>query len=97
MINHIGADGRDFHTHWWDEFRIYTGAKGNKNEFRHDKYTAGIFMYSKGVSKRHPAWGTMALTTLKDGEISHRTDWAEKTWGDSLLDFWDDFSCINRK
>ena len=29
---------------------------------------------------------------IEGGSISHRTAWADVTWGDSLLDFWDDFS-----
>ena len=37
------------------------------------------------VSSLHPDEGT-------EGGISHRTAWANYSWGDSLLDFWDDFS-----
>ncbi len=37
------------------------------------------------VSSLHPDGGT-------EGGISHRTAWANYSWGDSLLDFWDDFS-----
>ncbi len=37
------------------------------------------------VSSLHPDGGT-------EGGITHRTAWANYSWGDSLLDFWDDFS-----
>jgi len=40
-------------------------------------------------------YGSIALAVLdgQDGQdASLRTGWADRTWGDSLLDFWDDFS-----
>ena len=41
------------------------------------------------LSSLHPDGGT-------EGGISHRTAWANYSWGDSLLDFWDDFSADGR-
>ena len=38
-----------------------------------------------GSASLHPDGGT-------EGGVSHRTAWANYSWGDSLLDFWDDFS-----
>ena len=34
----------------------------------------------------------MALSTTAAGDVTFRTNWAELSWGNSLLDFWDDFS-----
>ena len=34
----------------------------------------------------------MALSTTSTGNVTFRTNWAELSWGNSLLDFWDDFS-----
>ncbi len=67
-------------------------ANQNTNEFRSDTNFAGLFMQSKGLDPKSPAWGTLALATTWAGETSHRTDWADLSWGDSLLDFWDDLS-----
>ena len=80
LANFIGADG--------------TGsvAKANRNVFRSDDTVQGILMDSEGVDKDDPRWGTMALTTSTDVQTSHRTAWANLSWGNSLLDFWDDFS-----
>jgi non-lysosomal glucosylceramidase len=91
--NCIGADGRDY-TKDWDGKRLYTGSMDNKNEFREDAELSGIYMSSDGVAADSVDWGTMALTTLPgaDDELSYRTAWAKRTWGGSLLDFWDDFS-----
>jgi uncharacterized protein (DUF608 family) len=37
-------------------------------------------------------WGTLTLSTPESGEVTFRTNWAELSWGNSLLDFWDDFA-----
>ncbi len=51
----------------------------------------GLFMHSTGLDPKNPAWGTLALaTTSKD--VTYRTAWSDIAWGDTLLDFWDDFS-----
>lgn len=36
-------------------------------------------------------WGTLAFVLLDRPVTSRRTTWARRSWGDSLLDFWDDF------
>lgn len=35
--------------------------------------------------------GSLALAWLDAQHVSYRTGWADYTWGDTLLDFWDDF------
>jgi uncharacterized protein (DUF608 family) len=91
--NFIGKDGREQTSNWKGDY-IPTGAKNNKNKFRSTDQFTGIYMYSDGVKKDHPAWGTMALTTPleEDGKITYRTSSAQNSWGNALLDFWDDFS-----
>ena len=95
LNNFIGADGT-------------SGApKDNRNSYREADGLAGIFMESAGVDPDSPQWGTLALTTpyaaggqasphrnggIEGGGITHRSAWANYSWGDSLLDFWDDFS-----
>lgn len=80
--NFIGADGS-------------AGAPSkNSNEFRpakgKDKFQ-GIFMSSAGVAPDSEQWGTMAIATTTLKGATYRTAWADKSWGDTLLDFWDDF------
>ena len=95
LNNFIGADGT-------------SGApKDNRNSYREADSLAGIFMESAGVDRDAPQWGTLALTTpraadgqasphsnggIEGGVITARSAWANYSWGDSLLDFWDDFS-----
>jgi len=94
LNNFIGADGTS------------SAPKDNRNSYREGDGLAGIFMESSGVDPDAPQWGTLVLTTplppsvppsqwgeaQQGGRISHRTAWANYSWGDSLLDFWDDFS-----
>ncbi|MCY4248281.1 MAG: GH116 family glycosyl-hydrolase, partial [Chloroflexi bacterium] len=82
LRNFIGTDGS-------------SGApKSNINHYREADGLAGLFMESIGVAPDAPQWGTLALAAPlnSDCRVSHRTAWANLSWGDSLLDFWDDFS-----
>jgi len=76
----------------------------NVNEFREAGKLAGIFLRSDGVDPKAEQAGTMALAALSPAknrtDRTDRTDptdrtyrraWANLSWGDSLLDFWDDF------
>lgn len=73
-------------------------AKGNVNTFRADSNRGGvqgIYFTSEGVPADAETFGTMALCVVGVvGEaadaVTHRTAWASRSWGDSLLDFWDD-------
>ena len=50
-------------------------------------------MQSSGVDKDAAQWGTLGPDhAVKRDGITARTAWANYSWGDSLLDFWDDFS-----
>lgn len=93
MRNFIGKDGHEHTSDWKGDF-IPIGANDNRNEFRTTGQFSGIYMYSEGVSKDSPAWGTMALSTPaeENAKISYRTSSAQNSWGNALLDFWDDFS-----
>ncbi|HVF10577.1 MAG TPA: GH116 family glycosyl-hydrolase, partial [Abditibacteriaceae bacterium] len=63
----------------------------NVNEFRSES-VSGILMRSDGVDPQAEQWGSMAFATTARSGVSQRTAWAALSWGDSLLDFWDDFS-----
>ncbi|MDN5213049.1 GH116 family glycosyl-hydrolase [Fulvivirgaceae bacterium BMA12] len=77
--NYIGVDG------WSGK------PKGNYNEYRESKGLKGLYMYSDGVDKKDVNWGTMALTTLADKEVTYRTSWAKLGWNWTFREFWDDF------
>ena len=95
MRNFIGKDGSRFYTDWKGDC-IPTGAAANRNEYRDNGMFRGIYMYSDGVDKGDPAWGTMALVTTSDEEVSYRTSTRRNDWSNSILDLWDDFSADGR-
>lgn len=49
-----------------------------------------------GVGAPSESDGSIALSVLGDTPNSRRLNWAKRTWGDSLLEFWDDFSSDGR-
>lgn len=83
LPNFIGNDG------------VTRQAKANTNAYRQQDNLSGIFL-SPGpeIPTNSDTWGSMAVSTLSEGDglMSYRTAWAKLSWGDSLLDFWDDFS-----
>lgn len=92
MPNFVGMDGSTTAKDWLQNPQA-TGCSGNVNELR----DGGIFMRSTGVPQHAEQWGTMALALAQERggsgqRVSSRTAWAKLSWGDSLLDFWDDFS-----
>jgi non-lysosomal glucosylceramidase len=77
--NFVGTDGQN-------------GApSNNRNEFRESSGLAGVYLRSEGVDPGSEQWGTIALSTTRTTDVTYRTAWANLSWGDALLDFWDDF------
>jgi non-lysosomal glucosylceramidase len=89
--NFIGSDGSTT-TRVWGDVDLPTGTKDNRNTYRQTTKLRGIFMDSRGVDPQSERWGTIALVTTATTGITYRTAWATLSWGDSILDFWDDFS-----
>ena len=80
LQNFIGHDGTEGES------------KGNQNRYRAGDGFQGLYLTSKGVDRNAGQWGSMALATPCDGNVSYRTAWKNIGWGSSMLDFWDDFS-----
>lgn len=91
MHNFVGRDGSKSKKSWKGELEPQGAAK-NRNQFRQENGLSGIYMYSDGVDKTDPAWGTIALTTAEQQGVSYRTSSVTNAWENALLDFWDDFS-----
>lgn len=91
LRNFIGIDGSNQGKNWKGD-PVYTGAKQNQNEFRSGPLVKGIYMYSNGVDKKDPAWGTMALSTIEKETVSYRRSSSPNDWENAILDLWDDFS-----
>jgi len=91
LPNFIGADGSQ-HVTGWTGAAGAAGMKRNRNQSRDRDGICGIFMDSLGVDPKAEAWGTIALTTTAKTGITRRTGWAKLSFGDTKLDFWDEFS-----
>ncbi len=64
----------------------------NRNTFRSGPGAwKGIYMHSEGVAAEDEFGGTLALATDAE-QVTWRTAWPQLSWGNTLLDFWDDFS-----
>ncbi|MCG9792346.1 GH116 family glycosyl-hydrolase [Flavobacterium algicola] len=79
-----------------ENFIGFDGSKGkaikNVNSIKEINGIRGINYTSNGVNKDSEQWGTFSLATISEGQMSYRTNWTETKWGDTTLDFWDDFT-----
>ncbi len=80
LSNFVGANGTE----------DLTG--GNTNTFRAAEGVSGLTMTAKSLDPQAESAGvvTLGMLTRKGIDVSHRTGWADYSWGNSLLDFWDD-------
>ncbi|NQT53812.1 hypothetical protein HQ576_17275, partial [bacterium] len=69
-------------------------AKKNLNTIQSSRSPglSGVLLATKGVDPADERWGSLALATTATAGVTCRTAWADLSWGDALLDFWDDFS-----
>ncbi|ALJ05394.1 hypothetical protein APS56_09805 [Pseudalgibacter alginicilyticus] len=67
-------------------------AENNINTFKEKNGLKGIHYTSNGVDKESEQWGTFSLATISKGDISYRTNWLPVKWGNTTVDFWDDFT-----
>ncbi|AWW33306.1 hypothetical protein DN752_22680 [Echinicola strongylocentroti] len=72
------------------------GLKGkavkNKISYKEEEGLKGIHFTSDGVDPESMQWGTFSLLTDSEGELSYRTHWAPGEWGNSTLEYWDDYT-----
>lgn len=68
----------------------------NRNDYRTSGRLTGLAYQPAPALAGSEFCGTLALALLDAADVTHRTGWADYTWGDSLLDFWDDFSADGR-
>ncbi len=79
--NFIGFDGK--------EGQAYQ----NTNTYREENGLKGIqYTANDKLDKESAQWGTFSITTNNNGESSYRTCWLPGEWGNSTLEFWDDFT-----
>ncbi|WP_345762083.1 GH116 family glycosyl-hydrolase [Diaminobutyricibacter sp. McL0608] len=79
--NFVGANGTD------------SSVGANRNEVRRGNGIIGVSMTAPELDPRSEAGGefVMAMVHAEGSATSIRTSWADGSWGNPLLDFWDDF------
>jgi len=78
LKNWLGTDGTDLQP------------SDNRNEWREGESVRGLIL-SCDLPRDAPFFGTLALGVVGEERVSHRKAWALLSWGDTTLDFWDDF------
>lgn len=79
--NFIGFDGK--------EGKAYQ----NINTYKEENGLKGIhYTASKEIDSNSYQWGSFSLTTNSEGNVSYRTAWKPGEWGNSTLEFWDDYT-----
>lgn len=80
MDNFVGANGTE------DQVGC------NQNTFTDTDGLVGLTMTAPDLDPSAEAAGevSVAMITPPSALVSHRTGWADLSWGNSLLDFWDD-------
>lgn len=84
LQNFVGTDGKNGEP------------SQGRNQHRSGDGLTGVLFGSQGVDPASEQWGTLALSTTATAGVSARTAWADLNWGDTLLDFWDDFAADGR-
>ena len=81
LENFVGANGTE------------SAVGANANSVRSTDGLVGISMSAPKLNPRAEAYGMVALSTVRTDDVvtTTRTGWADASWGNSLLDFWDDF------
>lgn len=63
------------------------------NRFTVEHVNGHLTLVGRGVAdETKESSGTIAVAAIDGRPSTVRTNWARRSWGDSLLDFWDDFS-----
>lgn len=99
LINRTGKELQASVVGSVENFVGFDGSQGKvdkaRNKVRSGKGFSGVFMTSEGTPITSEQWGSIALATTSEN-TSARDRWANMSWGDSLLDFWEDFALDGR-
>jgi uncharacterized protein (DUF608 family) len=63
----------------------------NHNKYIENSDFSAIKYLSDMQNSNDENYGNFSIALLKPEHPTYRTSWADLTWGDSLLDMWDDF------
>ncbi len=91
MLNPIGCDGRQKKRAWGSRIQ-HLGWDHNRNKEVDSTHGTRLHLVSDSEDMTNEAYGDMCVTATGGDSAGTRTAWAQLGWGDSILDFWDEFS-----
>lgn len=91
LPNFIGEDGSRMKRDYEGEMQ-YVGAVGNENHLREGAGLTGVWMTAPKLPEDSEQKGNIYIATPSGQDLTYRTAWADLSWGDTKLNFWDDFT-----
>lgn len=94
FLNPIGSDGRQKKRAWGSRVE-YLGWDDNRNEELECKEGSRLHLISDTEEPEKveaESYGDICITATGGQAAGIRTAWAQMSWSDSILDFWDEFS-----
>lgn len=91
FLNPIGCDGRQKKRGYGSRIQ-YEGWENNRNEVVDCDEGSRLHLISDNEETDSQAYGDMCVTALGGEAAGTRASWLQLSWGDSILDFWDEFS-----
>lgn len=86
FLNPVGFDGVNQHGNVKEDYLV-----GNINQFKCEKDTSSLYMYSGKYKEDYIRSGSFCITT-PESNVTVKPYWFEGGWWDGIQDFWDDFS-----
>lgn len=91
FLNPVGCDGRQTRPAWGSRIQ-YLGLEHNQSQALDCAAGTRLHLTSDAGQTDHEAYGEMCVTATGGRNAGLRTSWPDLSWGDSILDFWDEFS-----
>lgn len=95
ILNPIGCDGRQKKGAWGSRVQ-YLGWEHNANVEVPVEAGRRVHLVSASEDTTAEAYGEMCVTATGGEDAGLREAWKNLGWGDTILDFWDEFSSTGR-
>ncbi|MDT8390768.1 MAG: GH116 family glycosyl-hydrolase [Lentisphaeria bacterium] len=91
FLNPVGCDGRQTKPAWGSRTQ-YLGLENNETHALDCDYGSRLHLISTAEDTGNEAYGEICVTAAGGRPAGSRVSWPALSWGDSILDFWDEFS-----
>lgn len=95
FLNPIGCDGRQTKPAWGSRTQ-YLGWENNESRELACDNGSRLHLFSTAEDTGNEVYGEMCVTATGGEPAGLRASWPALSWGDSILDFWDEFSSTGK-